>query len=171
MTAHPWRLRVFDLDPASSAAGNVTQAESLRDDALAPEHTSLPVDDHTIGLAVGVKHDPSTRPAQHLRQRTLARFDRSVAQVLAVELKQVEGAQQGSRLSVRLRRSRSNTASPLWSQAMASPSIRHERTLNPAIAAAIIGNLPAKSYPLRVTSRTSAPLRWAMIRNPSCLIS
>jgi hypothetical protein len=68
-------------------------------------------------------------------------------------------------------RMRSNTARPFWSVTIASPSIRHERADNAATAAAASGKRPAKSYPLRVRSRTPAASRRAMMRKPSCFIS
>jgi hypothetical protein len=60
---------------------------------------------------------------------------------------------------------------PASSHTMASPSIRHERAGRAATAAAICGNRPVKSLPLRVNRRTPATSRLATMRMPSCFIS
>ena len=60
---------------------------------------------------------------------------------------------------LRERRINSNTARPLSSQAMASPSIKQERPGSAATAAVASGNRLVKSFPLRVISRTPAASR------------
>ena len=66
---------------------------------------------------------------------------------------------------LRERRISSNTARPLSSQAMASPSIKQERPGSAATAAAASGNRLVKSFPLRVISRTPAASRRARKRS------
>ena len=68
-------------------------------------------------------------------------------------------------------RMRSNTARPLWSVTIASPSIRQERAGSAATAATICGKRFEKLLPFLVNSRTPPSARRAMMRNPSCLIS
>ena len=75
---------------------------------------------------------------QQARERRLAGRERLAPQILAVELQQVEGVEQHMAAS-RLRRRCSNAASPLASQATASPSIRHERTFSLFTASTISG--------------------------------
>jgi hypothetical protein len=75
---------------------------------------------------------------QQARQRRLARLQWLASQILAVELKQVEGVEEDM-LADGLRRSRSNTASLFSSQATASPSIRQERTLSRFTASTMSG--------------------------------
>ncbi len=63
-----------------------------------------------------------------------ARFKRGLAQILAVELKEVERIQE-HRPVVPPPRSNLNEGTPSTSQQTASPSIRHEWTLSAAIPA------------------------------------
>src|SRR5262249_41630053 len=80
-------------------------------------------------------------------------------------------AQRTAFASAPLRRIKSNTASPLSSQTIASPSIKHDPTASLPTAIAIKGKRDEKSFPARVISRTPAESFRARIRKPSCLIS
>jgi len=53
----------------------------------------LPVDDGTVAAIVPVKDDAVTHPVQQVGQCVLTRFDWLLAQVFAVKLDQVEGAE------------------------------------------------------------------------------
>jgi hypothetical protein len=67
-------------------------AEALRHNALAAERASLTVDDSAIRDEVRVERNARMLAAQQRLQGALAGFDRLAAQILAVELDQIEGA-------------------------------------------------------------------------------
>ena len=80
------------------------------------------------------------RPGRHPRSKLARPCASQMAppKVLAVELQQVEGNQETCRPEG-LRRSRANTATPLSSEATASPSIRQERVLSRFTATTMSG--------------------------------
>lgn len=70
-----------------------------------------------------VIHDVGgSRVVQQVRQQRLANFDRLPSQIFAVELEQVEDTMHGGRQRI-VTADQVNTASPLASQTIASPSI------------------------------------------------
>jgi hypothetical protein len=66
---------------------------------------------------------------------------------------------------------RSNEATPLSSQAAASPSMMHERERRRANVSTISEKRRVRSLPGRLYSRTRGPSFLAITRKPSCLIS
>src|SRR6266699_1399578 len=66
---------------------------------------------------------------------------------------------------------RSNEATPLSSQATASPSIMQERERRRESASTISGKRWVRSLPGRLYSLTCASVLRAIMRKPSCLIS
>ena len=125
-------------------------------------------DDGALAAEMLVQGNSIGRASQEASEPMLAVLYWRPSQIFAVDLKKVEGTQDYARVVAMVN---SNTARPLSSQAMASPSIKQERPGSAATAAAASGTRLVKSFPLRVISRTPAPSRRAMIRNPSCLIS
>jgi hypothetical protein len=64
---------------------------ALRHDALTAERAGVLVDDRALGLVMGIERDARLCATQQPRQGRFARFERLPAQILAVELEQVEG--------------------------------------------------------------------------------
>ena len=170
LAPHRGRCRILDLESLPGAAGAVSRAEPLRHDALAAELAGLAIDDRAGADVMLVERDAGVRLTQQLSQHSLALFDRQSAHLLVVKFRQIEGESTACEPE-RRRRINSNTASPLSSQTIASPSIRQERAGSIATAATTSGNRAVKSWPPRVKSRTPAASRGARMRKPSCLIS
>jgi hypothetical protein len=91
-----------------------------------------------------VERDARMLAAQKRLQGALAGFNRLATQILAIELEQVEGAKDRP-MAGPVPADQSNTARPLWSVTIASPSMRQERAGSAATAAAARGKRPAKS--------------------------
>ena len=119
---------------------------------------------------MGVDSDPSRSVAQKPRQGRLAHLEPLATQILAIELDEVEGAQQRGMVVVSAAQI-SKVESPFSSTTMASPSRMQERTLRAAMAPTAAGKRSVKSLPRRLNSLTFPPARTAMMRKPSCLIS
>jgi hypothetical protein len=100
-------------------------------------------------LEGGVEDEPEQRLAQELRQHGVASLQRRPPQVLAIKLDEAEAHSVTNRSRRRLRSS-SNDASPSCSNAIASPSIRQERTRRASTASAMSGKRYVQSCPLRV---------------------
>ena len=75
----------------SGAAADIRRAEPLRHNALAAELAGVAVDDVAAVLEVLDQPQPDPAAAQQARQRRLARLQRLAPQVLAIQLKEVEG--------------------------------------------------------------------------------
>jgi hypothetical protein len=151
-------------------AGAIGRAKPFRHDAFTAKRAGVFEDDGTVNDVVRIEHHAGMPVANEPQQCALAALDGHRAQIFAIKLDQIKAHS----VTIWPRRwwcSRSNTDSPFSSQAIASPSTTHERTGSAAIAAVIRGKREAKLFPARVTSCTRSPLRCAMIRKPSCLIS
>jgi hypothetical protein len=108
---------------------------------------------------VGIERKAHRSAPQEPRQGCFARLERLPAQILAVELEEIERAEQG------------DVVVALAAQELASPSMTKLRALTAVIAATAAGNRSVKSVPRRLNSLTFSPARVAMTRKPSCLIS
>src|ERR1700683_2927768 len=94
-TFHSGRFRVFDLDPMLASAGMIRRAQPLRDNALAAEPASVLENRGSVLLKMLIEGDTRMGASQQAGERALARLDRNLAQVLAVELQKVECAMDG----------------------------------------------------------------------------
>ena len=166
-----WRSGgVLDLELMVNATGTVGRSKSLRHDTFAAKRAGMLEYDRGVAVAVLVEGDAFGGTAQQFRQSPLTFLDRQPPQILAVEFEQIEGTE-GHGMVVSPAADQLEHRSPVSSQAMASPSITHERARSAATAAVTSLNRPERSNPLRVINRTLAASLPAMTRKPSCLIS
>src|SRR5262249_50195127 len=86
---------------------------------------------------------------QHTSKRGLAHFQRITPHVVAVQLDQVESLEKGT-VVVAAWRMRSNDATPLSSQATASPSMMQECERRRTSASTISGKRSVRSLPERL---------------------
>jgi hypothetical protein len=92
---HRRAVRVFHLEPIPRRARPVGCGQPLRDDALQAHYAGMPEDGGAVLVRVVAQHDAEPAPAQQPRQPLLAVVQGQAAEVLAVELKEVESVQHG----------------------------------------------------------------------------
>src|SRR5262249_3932209 len=94
LALHRRRIRVLELEPVLRPAGAVARAEPLRHDALEAHLAGVPEYALAIVGEVLVQTQPRKAPTQQARERRLARLQRLGPQVLAIQLKEVEGVKE-----------------------------------------------------------------------------
>jgi hypothetical protein len=92
---HRRRCAVFNLDPMFASAGTIGRPEPLRHNALAAERASVLEDDRAVALKMFIEGDTRMGFAHQAGERALARLDRKLAQIVAVQLQKVERAMDG----------------------------------------------------------------------------
>jgi hypothetical protein len=106
-------------------------------------------------------HNRACRRAQTgFRRLALTVLNGRAAQIFALQFDKVEGDQHTASPPCRLWRIRSNTARPLASVTMGSPSIRNERAGSAATAAA------ARGANIRTVEMTYRQYQWVRIKAP-----
>jgi hypothetical protein len=103
-----------------------------------------------VTVVMLVEHDAGMQAADEFPKLDLAPLDGPAAYVLAVQLDQIEGTHSTAAPPWLRLETRSNTARPLSSVTIASPSSRNGRPGGAATAAAASGKRWVKSLPLRV---------------------
>src|SRR5262249_27138504 len=88
---HGWCTRVLHFEPIGRSAGAVERVLPFRDDALNPELAGVPKNSLAVALHVLVKSDARVSLGQHHLQCSLAALKRIGAQVVTIQLDQVEG--------------------------------------------------------------------------------
>src|SRR5215831_9307993 len=91
LALHRRRVRVLELQPVLRAARSIARAKPLRDDAFEAHLAGVPEYALAVVGEVPVQTQPRKAPTQQARERRLARLQRLAPQVLAIQLKEVEG--------------------------------------------------------------------------------
>jgi len=95
LASHRRCRRVLDLEPIANAAGAILRAQPLRHDPLAAERASVVEDDCAIASEMLIERDAVADASEELGECRFAPLERPPAQVHAVELNQIKGAQYG----------------------------------------------------------------------------
>jgi len=164
---HCGRVRILHLQPIPRPPRPIGRTKPLAHDPLEAELTGVAENNirwQIVAMVVELNARSRLNP-QHRRQCAFAR--RMSSPLSSIRSK----ANRNTRPSWHRYLSRSNTGSPLPSQATASPSIRNDRARRASAACAISGNRPVQSCPLRVRRRTPAGSRRTIMRKPSSFIS
>src|SRR6516162_6278601 len=94
LSLHRRHRRVLHLEPVRRATRPIARAEPLRHDSFEAHLAGVAEYALAIMDKVFVQTQPRKAPTQQPRERRLARLQRLAPQVLAIQLKEVEGVKE-----------------------------------------------------------------------------